>query len=513
MNRLEPSAPTPLRMWLVAATFVLGTAGLLLATGGNLGVALAPAALVAVLYGVARAPVGVTACALLAAGLLFDNPYEQPGMGLFRTPLYAPGSLLYNTFEKTLRLPGAKVYAIEALCLGLAALVLLRARKPRDDEEPGPASPLAAAVRVAFLALLFWEVYGLARGGSMRFSLLQVRTVLFAFTLPLVFAWCFRARGYVTAVVAIVLSVACVRSLFAVYYWATVIRHDIRGSADPGGGAYVLTHSDTVLLVTALVTVLAWLVMRPSRRSALLAAVVVPVVGLGVIVNNRRLAIVSLVISLGLIYLVSSRAIRRRLNLVGAALVPFVLAYIAVAWSSTAPWAAPVQALKSVILPGDASAETRDIENYNLVVTLRQGPLLGQGFGHEYIEQVRAYDISHAFEAYRYVPHNSVLWLYSAMGVVGFTLMWMLLAVGAFLAVRTFHLAQRDDERLISLVTVAVIAIYGLQAYGDMGLGSWMGALLFSAHLGLVGAAATRVGAWPSRAPQGPGATSSTVTE
>src|SRR5690606_31658915 len=104
----------------------------------------------------------------------------------------------------------------------------------------------------------------------------------------------------------------------------------------------------------------------------------------------------------------------------------------------------PVQVLKSVTDSSDSSSETRDIENYNLIVTARQKPILGSGLGHEYIEQVVAYDISAAFEAYRYVPHNSVLWLLGAGGLVGFSAIWALLLTGAFLAVRTYRHARQD---------------------------------------------------------------------
>ena len=54
----------------------------------------------------------------------------------------------------------------------------------------------------------------------------------------------------------------------------------------------------------------------------------------------------------------------------------------------------PAHLLESVVnSKADRSTETRDVENYNLMVTLRSGIFLGPGFGHEYVEAVKGDDI------------------------------------------------------------------------------------------------------------------------
>lgn len=498
---MTPPSKTPALMWALAFVATLLTAGVLLGTGGNLAVALAPFAAAAGLYVVLRAPTGLTAIALIALALSGDNPSEGPGMGLFETPFALHGKLLYKTLEKQLHIGGAKIPPIELLCIGLGILMLLRRRietEPGEVEEP--ASALTSAVKVAAGALLFWELYGVVRGGSVRFSALQIRTVLFAFTMPWVFAWVFRNRRYPPLVMGTTVAVAFARSIFGIFYWATIIRTGIKGDVDPGGGGYVMTHSDTVLLVTAVITLLMWVLQRPSLFSFLTSSVVLPVLMMAIIVNNRRLAFVSMAVSLGLIYLILQGPARRRVNFLIALAVPLFVVYVGAGWNSSAQWARPIQSLKGVTSSSDSSSATRDIENFNLIVTWKRGPLLGSGFGHEYVEQVKAYKIN--FEAYLYVPHNSVLWLWSAVGVVGFTCLWSLLLVAVFLSIRTYRLATLDSDKILSLVTVAVVTIYALQSFGDMGLGSWMSALVLSPHLGMIGAAAARTGAWPSAAPK-----------
>ena len=111
--------------------------------------------------GIAPSGTGGQIDLLLTAALLFDNPFEQPGMELFTTPLTAPGKLIYVTYEKLLRVPGAKIFVIETLCVGLAVLALVRRNGEVNDEMPPPASALTTMVRVVWVAFLVWEVYGI----------------------------------------------------------------------------------------------------------------------------------------------------------------------------------------------------------------------------------------------------------------------------------------------------------------------------------------------------------------
>jgi len=59
----------------------------------------------------------------------------------------------------------------------------------------------------------------------------------------------------------------------------------------------------------------------------------------------------------------------------------------------------------------DASTRWRDWENYDLVVTFKQNPLFGSGFGHPYVEAIKLPDITKSYELEPYIPHNSVLGL------------------------------------------------------------------------------------------------------
>jgi hypothetical protein len=130
---------------------------------------------------------------------------------------------------------------------------------------------------------------------------------------------------------------------------------------------------------------------------------------------------------------------------------------------------------------------------------LKQNPINGSGFGHMYLELVHAFDISAIFEAYRYVPHNSILWFWGVGGVLGFTAFWMFMSIGSFLAARLIRYAENNRQRVMGMTSLAAVCAYGSQCYGDMGLMSWMGALIVASSLGATASLAAKVGAWEGK--------------
>jgi O-antigen ligase len=185
--------------------------------------------------------------------------------------------------------------------------------------------------------------------------------------------------------------------------------------------------------------------------------------------------------------------------------LPIFGLYLAAGWSSGAGMFRPAQVVRSLVSSdGDRSTQTRDIENYNLILTLKEDPLLGTGFGREYLETSKADDISRLFAQYRLIPHNSLLGLFSFAGLLGFWLVWLPLVVGVFLAVRAHARARTPAESTTALCAPAMVVVYSVQAFGDMGLQSWGGAVLLAAALATCSRLAVATGAWPSPQPTTP---------
>ena len=213
---------------------------------------------------------------------------------------------------------------------------------------------------------------------------------------------------------------------------------------------------------------------------------------------NRRLAFVgygagALLLFLGL----PNSPEKRRVLRAAVPLGVLAAVYVALGSGTTSPLFAPARLALSAIVQDDTSADSRDVENDNLIVTFREHPVFGSGFGHEYTEVQKLYDIAEFFPYYRYIPHNSVLGLWAYTGYIGWSAMTLLWVAGIYFAMRAYHFSSAARDRAAALSAFAAILIYYVQCYGDMGLGSWTGVFMISPMLAIAGKLAVASGAWP----------------
>lgn len=473
------------------ALLVASSMLLLLLAAWDPAVAVVISASVFALLVLCRAPLPFLVFAVAVLALLVDPPFGRPADGHWQSPLYPVGRFLYENLNTVTGIGALRVSLIELLLTFLVGRALLT-RAARIRPSPTP-RVLVLALGVWLLTIVWLEVFGLARGGDLRNSLWQLRTLLW---LPIV-AWLFLAvmrgpRDFLWIARAIV-GVAVIKVAFGLYFLLEIAR--------PRGllAAYVMTHDDTVLLVTAIFICLAAWLYRPSRGHLVLLLTAVPWILVGIIVNNRRIAYVSLFGALMILYAVLDRRTRRVVTLAGVLMLPLFVSYLFVGQHRSGRLFAPAGKIMSVLAQSDASSSTRDIENYNLYVTLRaKGRLFGSGFGHEYVESVAAYDISANFAQYRFIAHNSVLWLWSIGGLVGMTALWVALVVTVYFASRSLHVARNPIEQTAAVTVNGVVLIYLVQAWGDMGTQSWVGVWILAAMIATAGKLATATGAWPA---------------
>jgi hypothetical protein len=333
-----------------------------------------------------------------------------------------------------------------------------------------------------FATVVFLELYGLARGGDFKNSLWQLRQLFWLPVLGVLFGNAFKQASARVALLRTLMAVAWVRCLVGVYFYVAVAR--------PSGvrPEYVTTHSDTVLTVMAMLIGVTILVERWTPGHLLLNLVLQPVLFAGLITNDRRVAFVSL--GLGVLSLVGMGPAVLRVWLRRGVLVlaPLAVLYVAVGWSSSAAIFKPVQTLRELSSSEDASSQTRDIENYNLTLTLKRHPVLGSGFGHEYFEFVQGNRVDQFFAQYRYIAHNSVLWILSIAGVAGFSLLWAMFPVSVLVARRAHRAAVTAVDRTTAFAAVMAVLCFIVQAWADMGLQSWMAALVLTSLTGATGA-------------------------
>ena len=480
---------------LLAAAVVLASAITLAATG-NPGYALIPLAAIGVGYAVWKAPLRWTFVAALGVFMLGDiAPRDAAGdVKFWQPPTHVLRLFLFENLKSATSIGILRFSGAELLLVLILVLAMLRFASEDPIDRRGRitgANVVPIVVALSLAALLALEGWGIARGGDVRQSLFQFRLLLWFPMLVAAALYAFRGPRDAAFLAWAVTIVACIKVAIGAYFYYGVPR--------PAGTVLqsVTSHNDSVLFVTVIAVWVAIAVFLPTRGRLVVAAVVCALMLLGMVINNRRTAFVSLPAILAVLFVLMPPRMKRKTLLQALYWSPLLAFYVIVGRNRTGAIFAPAASFFSAIQQNDPSSASRVAENYNLIYTLRQHPLLGSGWGHEYVEVWKGYDISWIFEQYRYIAHNSVLWLWTIGGPIGFTLLWLPLVVGLFLAARSYYQAQRSADRAIAYVAIAIIVAFVLQAWADMGTASWTTMGLLACALAMSSKLATVTGAWP----------------
>jgi hypothetical protein len=421
------------------------------------------------------------------------------GGGYWDSVLWPASVAFFGTLKEFSGLPGASLPVFFFATVGLLWRAVWGKKGPDWVKPPR----FARDALLLFLGgVLFLAAYGIARGGQVDWTFRQIIHILQLPIVALLFLYALRIPKDLAAVGTAFVITACVRSLIVLYVYVGVCMP--KGiTALTGKPEWCTTHSDSVLFVSALVILFAHALEQRKAlvtRNAILAGAVIFV---GIVLNNRRLAFVSLALAMLVIYLALDPSKRkRRVTTALAIALPLLIGYVLVGSEShsASPLLKPAKAIVSVLDQRDTSSISRDIENENLIYTLRQSPLLTQGFGHEYLSSPNnpPVDLTDVFKNYRIIAHNGVLWLWSIAGVVGFTLLWLIYPLAGTLAVKAYRGAETSIERSAALASFGCVAVCAIQVWGDQGFSSYMTLVTF----GVAFAVAARLAVAPTIVPR-----------
>lgn len=486
-------------MRLALVSLVVLTVAALVRGEGSLGLALAPALFFAFLQAIWRLPLRYPCLALTFLVLTLENPTEVPAGGLWKSPLYDAGALLMAHMNVTFEASWLVFSGIDVVLVALLVVALHRwlTGRGRELDRAGEGGPIRGFAALCLGGAAWMWLWGAGRGGAdFGSALWQVQRVVYLPIFCLVFLTALRGHADRVALGKVIVAAACFKAVLAIYLRLTV--------APPPGEAilaYATTHQDSMLFAGAFCLLVAPLLETFDLRRAWRRLLLLPLLVAGMVANHRRIVWVELIAGLLVLAVVTpwtppKRAIARAAVLAS----PLALAYLAIGWGSTASVFQPVQVIRSIVdSKADPSTEWRDWENYDLIFTLRQSPLFGAGYGHGYIELVKLPDISQSYALYRFIPHNAILGLWTYGGFIGFASLTTLIVVGVFLAVRVHGRAARAVDRATALSALAVIVVYLVHCYGDMGLGTWTSVFTVGPALAVVSRLAIETGAWPSR--------------
>ena len=464
--------------WLFAGLVVLGGAATISAatvTNGDILATMAPVLCAGVLVAVWAAPLRLTLFGLTFLALAIDASEEGP----WDSPFAHLGRLVNHNLNKTVFLGPVGSVPLQTYALGFLLVIHLYRLVSRSRTDGGVlAAPMRLAMAVSLLAVVAECLNGFRNGGDMQMAKVQVQDFVLILLTGYLMAVSLRGSRDYRFFGAIVVFSALSKALIAIYVYRTMVPHP----------ATATTHGDSLLFTCAAIMLIAQFAEKPVWRNGMLCLMILPVILMGMIANNRRLVWVQLAFSVLALFFVSRRSPLKRFVIRAVLMsVPVFLLYVAVGWNSSARIFAPVKTFRSI---GDSEVDPstlfRDLENFNLLYTLRANPIIGTGFGHPFGGPVVLPDISF-FKEYHFMPHNSILGLWCFTGVIGFTGLFVAVVAGVHMAARSYYLARRPDERIAAFTALAMVLIYLIHCYGDIGFSEREAILLVGSALAVAG--------------------------
>jgi O-antigen ligase len=481
---------------LAAAT--LAAVGAVVLGGLSPAVVAVPGVLGAAVYALWRLPLRTSATGLVVLLLSLDR--RTDALGVWYTPLAIVGDLLNINFDAVVpAASGFKLSGMEVILLMLLAVAIHRRITGSTIDARGQvetAGVMRDAVLVYLVAVAFGVANGYAHGGSTEIVIWQVRPLLDTAALFFLFQAAFRGPQDHALLGKIIVLSASIKALLALWvrYGVTPrVRFEM---------PHMTNHGESILFVVACMVLLTQLMERTSLRRRKMALLLLPLILWGMAANNRRVAWVQLAFAVTGAWFISpwrgwKRAVTRFLLVAS----PVTVLYLAVGWEVDNAFFRPVRIVRSVVdTKADRSAWDRHVENWNLAMSMRERPIIGRGFGHEWTELYVGDNILPIFPQYMAEPHNQVLGLLLFAGLFAFSGIWLLFAVQVFLAVRAHRAATAPEDRAAALVCMGTVLVVVVQCYGDLGPFWTQYKVLTALTAAAVAKLAVATGAWPSRA-------------
>ena len=313
----------------------------------------------------------------------------------------------------------------------------------------------------AYSAFCLWGfILGMSKGGVLELALQEVRAQFYFCLAYLLAINLITTRKQAMTLVWIIILCIGVRCIEGTIIYA----QNTNITVDEG----VLSHEDSLLVNIVIFAGLLFTLAKVEPKLKRVCLFLIPFAIITSLANGRRTGIASLLVAFPIVIIMCAVLLReRRKAIVGFLIVFSILSaiYMPIAWNSEATWALPAHAIKSQSDPDprDASSDTYRLnENANLRFTRDTAPLLGYGYGREFLHP---YPLPGRTDLYIYVlPHNGILWIWMRLGHIGFFLFWMFVATvltkGPNL-IKSIRDSRLQTLGILGIATFLMLIIYG----------------------------------------------------
>lgn len=414
----------------------------------------------------------------------------------FNKNLSSQESILYVS-------PGLTISPLELTLI--VALLAVGVRGVAEQRRPFATGALFRPLTIFVLAVAVGWGLGLGSGGDLRVAIFEVRPLLYFPVLYVLTVNVCREPRHHRHLLYSALAAIVLQALLSLRFLATLpaaSRNELESLTE---------HGSSIGMNLLLIVLLAMLAFRESPAVARWAlAVGATPVTVVYLYSQRRAAIVALGVAIALFAIILFWRRRRTFWKVVPTIAVVLVGYLGAFWDSETTAGFPAQAVRGVIV-GEVTAEDRSsdeyrvIENRNLHATIQSSPVLGLGFGRQFLRPEPLPDISE-FEFHEYIPHNSLLWLWIKAGFVGFVAFLYVVARAICLGVVRVRAQAPGADLTVSIGALLFVVMFSIYTYVDI---AWeaRNSVLFGACLAICASAL------PSRPSPAAPAETSTVGE
>lgn len=350
------------------------------------------------------------------------------------------------------------------------------------------------------LMVLVGEFRGISSGGNFHDSLWEIRSQVYMLVAYIAACNLIKTRFHVHVLTWILIIGAGLKGIQGVY------RYQLELHGDLGGAEALFAHEQSFFFNAFLTLAIILFLYEGSRRMRRTVLWLMPFVIYANLANNRRAAIVAIAVAVFAALLVTlivhaPSRVRAAVTLLILAVVlpPYYLYY----QNKDGTLAKPARAIASNFNPSPRDAASnlyRDNENKDILATMQTSPIIGVGFGKRMLTPYKLADISQIYEFWNLLPHNSILWIWMRLGIIGYLLFWMLIGTAMVQSIAVMRRLKDPYLRGLALFILLMVMQEVIFGYLDLQWTNYRNLIT----IGILFALISRLEALPSEAETAP---------
>ncbi len=407
--------------------------------------------------------------------------------------LYFPDSLTDRVpFFQPLENFGILVPLSPAEILMVVTLIIVVLKRIAAREKPLELGPVFPGVLFYTVMVVYGFAYGLSTGGDLKDAVWEARVGFYTiFTYLLTFNL-IRDVSQMRRMMWFFIGAEALKGMIGIFRYFVVLQGDASRVTMLSRSNAMLSHEESILFALFFVFLLLLMIFKADRKQLRLGLLVAPPVMVSFLANQRRAGILALLLDLfvlALIVYMLLPAMRRPMVRLGVVLVLAMVPYVALFGQSQGMLAQPARAIASLYKPTErdlGSDMYRVLEGENLKANIRQSPVLGAGYGKPMEQFVSLPDLTSIFSMWAFVPHNTVLWVWMRLGLLGFVAWWFLMGRSILQGIMAARSATDPYARVVAVLAVAVVVSWVAEGVVDMGLTDFRLTIMVGIFIGLV---------------------------